>query len=108
MFGHGINDFYNIRDASVGKDGLIEAALIPLREMVMYPNMVTPLFVGRDRSLAAIVAAQANEETVIGVVQRDPNDIDPLPEQIYTVGTEMALGRLIRMPDGMTSVLAQG
>src|SRR5260221_3852029 len=108
MFGHGINDFYDIHDAPVGKDGLIESALIPLRDMVMYPNMVTPLFVGRDRSLAAIQAAHAAGETLIGVGQIDPNLPEPGPDDLYDFGTEMAMGRPMRMPDGMVSVLAQG
>src|SRR5579871_5074434 len=108
MFGQGLNDFYNVRDAESDKDGLIEAAVIPLRDMVLYPNMVTPLFVGRDRSLAAITAAQSKEETVIGVGQIDNSLPDPQPNDLYSFGTEMALGRLMRMPDGTTSVLAQG
>src|SRR5712692_1236743 len=108
MFGQGLHDFYNVHDAVVDRNGLIEAALIPLRDMVLYPNMVTPLFVGRDRSLAAITAAQAKEQTVIGVAQIDSTLPDPMPNDLYVLGTEMALGRLMRMPDGTTSVLAQG
>jgi ATP-dependent Lon protease len=108
MFGQGINDFYNVRDAEPDGNGLIEAVLIPLRDMVIYPNMVTPLFVSRERSLAAITAAQAGEQTVIGVAQIDASLPDPQPDDLYVFGTEMALGRLMRMPDGTTSVLAQG
>jgi ATP-dependent Lon protease len=108
MFGQGINDFYNVHDAEPDENGLIEAVLIPLRDMVIYPNMVAPLFVGRDRSMAAIAAAQANEQTVIGVGQVDPSVPDPKPDDLFVFGTEMALGRLMRMPDGTTSVLAQG
>src|SRR5215813_4471802 len=108
MFGQGLNDFYNVQDAELDDNGLIEAALIPLRDMVVYPNMVSPLFVGRDRSLAAISAAQSREQTVIGVGQIDPSLPDPKPDDLFVFGTEMALGRLMRMPDGTTSVLAQG
>lgn len=104
----GMNDFYHVQDAEVNADGLIEAALIPLRDLILYPNMVSPLFVGRDRSLAAISAAQSKVQTIIGVGQRDPNQPDPRPEDLFEYGTEMALGRLLRMPDGTTSVLAQG
>ncbi|HVO43528.1 MAG TPA: endopeptidase La [Aggregatilineales bacterium] len=108
MLGHSLNDFYNIRDARPDRSGLIEAVLVPLRDMVIFPNMVTPLFVARERTLTAIAAAQAREETVIGVAQRDSTDSDPLPDELYAIGTEMALGRLMRMPDGTTSVLSQG
>ncbi len=104
----GMNDFYHVQDAEANADGLIEAALIPLRDLILYPNMVSPLFVGRDRSLAAISAAQSKAQTIIGVGQRDPNQPDPRPEDLFEYGTEMALGRLLRMPDGTTSVLAQG
>ncbi len=104
----GMNDFYHVQDAETNADGLIEAALIPLRDLILYPNMVSPLFVGRDRSLAAISAAQGKVQTIIGVGQRDPNQPDPRPEDLFEYGTEMALGRLLRMPDGTTSVLAQG
>lgn len=103
-----MNDFYHVQDAETNADGLIEAALIPLRDLILYPNMVSPLFVGRDRSLAAISAAQGKVQTIIGVGQRDPNQPDPRPEDLFDYGTEMALGRLLRMPDGTTSVLAQG
>jgi ATP-dependent Lon protease len=108
MLGHSLNDFYNIRDARPDRNGLIEAVLVPLRDMVIFPNMVTPLFISRERTLNAIAAAQAHEETVIGVAQRDFGETDPTPDQLFTIGTETALGRLMRMPDGSTSVLAQG
>ncbi|PJF35060.1 MAG: endopeptidase La [Candidatus Thermofonsia Clade 1 bacterium] len=103
-----MNDFYHVQDAQPDSDGLIEVPLIPLRDLILYPNMVSPLFVGRDRSLAAISAAQSKGQTIIGVGQRDPNQPDPRPEDLFEYGTEIALGRLLRMPDGTTSVLAQG
>ncbi len=108
MLGHGVTDFYNVHDAEVNDEGLIEAVLVPLRDLVLYPNMVSPLFVGRDRSMAAITAAQNRAETVIGVVQMDSSLPDPQPDDLYVFGTEMAMGRPMRMPDGTTSVLAQG
>lgn len=108
MFGHSVNDFYNIPDAVPDQDGQIHAVLVPLRDMVLFPNMVTPLFVGREKSLAAIATAQAEEATVIAALQRESTLPDPNADDLYTVGVEMALGRLMHMPDGTTSVLAQG
>ncbi len=105
---YGANDFYNVRDAEPDKDGLIDAPLIPLRDLVVYPNMVTPLFVGREPSLLAIQAAQMGGQTVIGAAQLDPSVPDPKPEDLYVFGSEMATGRIMRMPDGTSSVLAQG
>ena len=108
IMGYGENDFYNVKDAEPDEAGLIEAALVPLRDLVVYPNMVTPLFVGREASLQAIQAAQAAGETVIGVAQMDPGIPAPAPDDLFDIGTEMAMGRVMRMPDGTASVLAQG
>ncbi len=108
MIGHGINDFYNIQDAVPGVDGLIEAVLIPLPDLVVFPNMVTPLSIRRDQDIAAIGEAQIHQETVLGVTQRNPVLPTLEPNDLYTFGTEMALGRLMHMPNGETSVLAQG
>src|SRR5512136_286919 len=87
---------------------IIDAPLLPVRDTVPFPHMVSPLFVGRDRSIKAIEAAQAGHESMIVVAQRDPENEDPRPEDFYTIGTEVLVGRSLRMPDGTTSVLAQG
>ncbi|HLY25253.1 MAG TPA: endopeptidase La [Aggregatilineales bacterium] len=108
MFGQGISDFYKVPEAKLDSEGLMTVALIPLRDMVVYPTMIAPLFVARDRSLAAITAAQGKNQTVIAVAQINNNLTEPTPDDLYLFGTEIALGRLMRMPDGATSVLAQG
>ena len=87
---------------------VIEAPLLPLRDMVMFPRMVTPLFVERDRSIEAIEVAQERGEPLITVAQRDAESTDPGPEELFTVGTEVDIGRMLRMPDGTVSVLSQG
>ena len=88
--------------------GFIEAPLLPMRETVLFPHMVTPLFVGRDRSMRAIEAAQSNNESLIVAAQRETEIEDPRPEDLYRIGTEVLIGRTLRMPDGTTSVLTQG
>jgi len=108
MIGHGINDFYTIREAEPDADGLIEIGLVALSDMVVFPNMVTSLMIQREQNVAAIGEAQIHQETVIGVALRDGSITAPKPEDFYTFGTEMALGRLMHMPDGDSSVLAQG
>ncbi len=108
IMGYGENDFYDVADAEPDENGLIEAPLIPLRDLVIYPNMVTPLFVGREASLLAIQAAQAEGLTVIGVSQLDSDIASPTMDDLFRVGAEIALGRVMRMPDGSVSVLAQG
>ncbi len=87
---------------------LIEAPLIPVRDTVIYPHMVAPLFIGRERSLRALEAAVAGDGIVIVATQRDPDEEEPSPEGLYDIGTEVIIGRTLRMPDGTTNVLGQG
>ncbi|MBN1201198.1 MAG: endopeptidase La [Anaerolineae bacterium] len=108
MIGHGVTDFYTVQDATPDADGLIELVLIPLPDLVIFPKMVTPLFIHRERDLQAISEAQDTQQTLLGVAQRQLNLDTPEPGELYTVGTEMAVGRLIHMPDGGASVLVQG
>jgi ATP-dependent Lon protease len=88
--------------------GLIEAPLLPLRDVVIFPHMVTPLFVGRDRSMRAVEEASTKEGYLIVTAQRDPDLMDPTPADLYTVGTHVSIGRMLHMPDGTTSVLTHG
>ena len=89
-------------------EGFIECPFVPLRDLVFYPQMVMPLFVGRDRSLAAVQAAVANGEPLILSAQRDSNLTDPGGNDLYEIGTEAAIGRMLRMPDNSATVLLQG
>jgi ATP-dependent Lon protease len=101
-------ELYDVIDAEPDDDGYIELPVLPLRDMVMYPHMVTPLFVGREKSLSAIQAAQLDESTLIAVTQTNPEIEEPALADLHTVGCEIAVGRTLRMPDGSSSVLAQG
>jgi ATP-dependent Lon protease len=106
--GRRAEELYDINEADPDENGMIECVLLPLRDMVMYPHMVTPLFVGREKSLAAIRAAQSRNRTLIAVTQVTADTEDPGPDDWYPVGVEIAVGRMLRMPDNSTSVLAQG
>ncbi len=101
-------ELMDVPEAGLDDDGCIECPALPLRDMVLFPRMVTPLLVGREKSLAAIAAANANHETVIALAQIDALVVDPGPDDLYTTGCEVVVGRMLRMPDGTTSVLAQG
>ncbi|MCL4803220.1 MAG: endopeptidase La [Anaerolineae bacterium] len=90
------------------KNGLIECPFLALRDLVLFPQMVMPLFIGRERSLAAINAASQKHENLIVAAQRDLNELDPDEDGLYEVGTEVSIGRVLHMPDETTSVLAQG
>ena len=82
--------------------------LLPLRDQVIYPHVVTPLLIGRDRSVKAVESAFAERRYLIAVAQRDPLLDDPGFEDLYTVGTEVEIARVLRLPDGTTSALVQG
>lgn len=86
----------------------VELPLLPVRDTVVFPRMLTPLFVGRDRSIKALEAALLDKNQLIVVTQRDPDLEDPAPEDLYLIGTEVIVGRMLRMPDGSTNILAQG
>ncbi len=90
------------------ENGILERPFLPLRDLVLFPQMVMPLFVGRERSLAAIQAALANNESLVVSAQEDGEIYDPAEDDIYRLGTEVVIGRTLRMPDSTTSVLAQG
>lgn len=102
------DDFYDDGDEADDEDVILECPFLPLRDMVLFPQMVMPLFVGRDRSLAAVQAAVANGEHLVVAAQRDSNEAQPAAEDIYEIGTEVIIGRTLRMPDNTTSLLAQG
>ncbi|MBL7064294.1 MAG: endopeptidase La [Anaerolineae bacterium] len=87
---------------------VIEASLLPLRDMVMFPRMVAPLFVGRDLSIEAIEVANELGQPLITVAQRDADVMEPGPEDLFTFGAEVAIGRMLRLPDGTVSMLGQG
>jgi ATP-dependent Lon protease len=85
-----------------------EYPVLPLRDQAIMPHVVTPLFIGRDRSVKAIETAFAQGRLVIAVAQRDPNIEHPEFEDLYHVGTEVEIARVLRLPDGTTSALVQG
>ncbi len=103
-----MNEQKDIHPLSEERDDLAEYPLLPLRDTVVFPRMVTPLFVGRDRSLKAVDAAMAADSTIIAVVQKEPEIQDPTADDLYSIGTEVSIGRMLRMPDGTTSILGQG
>lgn len=108
MIGHGISEFYGIQDAAPDEQGLIERVVVGLADTVVFPRTVTPLFVRDEADIRAIQAAQEQQQTVIGVLMRDPEGGDLALANAYPIATEMALGRLMHLPEGDTTVLAQG
>src|SRR5687767_9686082 len=101
-------ELYRIPNREPNEEGLIEAAVLPLRDLVVFPRMVSPIFVGREASLLAVQEAQQKEQTLIGLTQTDADLDKPGVGDFLPVGVEMAVGRLLQMPDGSHSALVQG
>ncbi len=90
-------------------DGPFEAIILPLRDLVIYPQMVTPLYVGRESSLQALDIAIQEDWPLVVVAQRDGSQEEyPSNENLYEIGTEIVVARSIRLPDGTTTAIAQG
>jgi ATP-dependent Lon protease len=100
-------ELYSVQDALIDDDGLIECPVISLRDLVVYPHMVSPIFVGNEASLLAVEEVHVEEQTVIALTQLNPEEEDPGPDGFLTIGVEMAVGRLLNMPDGSSSALVQ-
>jgi ATP-dependent Lon protease len=101
-------ELYALRDASMDAKGYIECAVLPLKDVVLFPNMVTPLFVTEDSAQTAIEEAARAQQTMIGLAVRDPEVENPGALDLYHFGTEIAVGRLMYLPDGSSSVVTQG
>ncbi|WP_339524299.1 endopeptidase La [Pseudomonas sp. EA_35y_Pfl2_R111] len=86
----------------------IELPLLPLRDVVVYPHMVIPLFVGREKSIEALEAAMLGEKQILLLAQRNPADDDPDEAGLYRVGTVATVLQLLKLPDGTVKVLVEG
>jgi ATP-dependent Lon protease len=82
--------------------------LLPLRDVVMFPHMIVPLFVGREKSISALESAMKYEKNIFLVAQKNAKDDNPKPEDIYRVGTIGVIIQLLRLPDGTVKVLVEG
>ena len=83
-------------------------ATLPLRDVVVYPHMVLPLFVGRPKSIAALEAAMANDDPVFLLAQIDPNTEDPTASDLHRTGTVAQVLQVLKLPDGTVKVLVEG
>src|SRR5215831_9270985 len=89
-----------------GQVGLVP--LLPLRDIVVFPHMVVPLFVGREKSVRALERAMAGDRTLLLAAQKDAKSDDPGREEIFEVGTLGSIVQLVRLPDGTVKVLVEG
>lgn len=82
--------------------------VLPLRDIVVFPHMIVPLFVGRDKSVAALEAAMAADKEIYLVAQLDPAEDDPSRDDLYTMGVTATVLQLLKLPDGTVRVLVEG
>ncbi|TQV73446.1 endopeptidase La [Exilibacterium tricleocarpae] len=85
-----------------------ELPLLPLRDVVVYPHTVLPLFVGREKSIEALEQAMASDKQVLLVAQKNASEDDPTEDDIYSIGTISTILQLLKLPDGTVKVLVEG
>ncbi|HWR65957.1 MAG TPA: endopeptidase La [Bellilinea sp.] len=101
-------ELYQVPDAIPDKNGVIECPAMVMRDIVVFPRMVSPIFITPGPNLLAIQEAQFGFETMIALVAKDPEKEDPIPADFLSIGIEIAVGRLLDIPDGNNSALIQG
>ncbi len=82
--------------------------VLPLRDVVVYPHMVIPLFVGREKSIVALDLAMKADKRILLVAQKQADVDDPKGEDLYRVGTVATILQLLKLPDGTVKVLVEG
>ena len=83
-------------------------AVLPLRDIVVFPHMIVPLFVGREKSVRALEAVMKADKQILLVAQKNAAQDDPEPGDMYTVGTISTILQLLKLPDGTVKVLVEG
>jgi len=82
--------------------------VLPLRDIVVFPGMIVPLFVGREKSVKALEEVMRDDKHILVVTQKNAQDDDPTPDQIYATGTIASVLQLLKLPDGTVKVLVEG
>ena len=101
-------ELYQIPDGEPDEEGYIESPAVILRDIIVFPRMISPIFITPGSNLSAIQDAQSNFQTVISLVMKDSEKEDFNPEDMLQIGMEMAVGRLLNIPEGNNSALVQG
>ena len=85
-----------------------ELPVLPLRDVVVYPHMVIPLFVGREKSIEALEAAMSGDKEILLVAQKNASDDEPNADDLFAVGTVASVLQMLKLPDGTVKVLVEG
>jgi ATP-dependent Lon protease len=91
-----------------GRSGTYKLPLLPLRDLIIFPHMMMPLFVGREKSINALEEAMSKQTDIVLAAQRDAKTNNPEPGDIYEIGTVGTIIQLLRLPDGTVKVLVEG
>jgi ATP-dependent Lon protease len=100
--------FRNEKSDRQGPESGLRVPLLPLRDIIVFPHMVVPLFVGRQKSIRALEEAMNRQKYVLLAAQRDAKTNEPAAEDIFDVGTLGTVVQLLRLPDGTVKVLVEG
>jgi ATP-dependent Lon protease len=90
------------------KRSMLTIPMLPLRDIVIFPHMVVPLFIGRERSIHALEYAMGQEKYILLCTQKDPRKDEPRESEVHRVGTLASILQLLRLPDGTVKVLVEG
>ncbi len=102
-------DHFEARDDSSNKERFdIELPVLPLRDVVVYPHMVIPLFVGRAKSIRALDKALAHDKQILLVAQKSASEDEPVASDLFHVGTVATILQMLKLPDGTVKVLVEG
>ncbi|MFD1261291.1 endopeptidase La [Entomomonas asaccharolytica] len=85
-----------------------DVPLLPLRDVVVYPHMIIPLFVGREKSIEALEIAMQGDRKILLLAQKNPSDDEPSEKGLYTIGTYATILQMLRLPDGTVKLLVEG
>jgi len=101
-----MTDTPNIAGAEFDRDRVYP--VLPLRDIVVFPGMIVPLFVGREKSVKALEEVMRDDKHILVVTQKNAQDDDPAPDEIFEVGTIASVLQLLKLPDGTVKVLVEG
>ncbi len=104
----GNRDMFDFLKNKENDHAAISIPLLPLRDVVVFPHMIVPLFVGRERSIAALESAMKSEKGIFMVAQKSAQKDEPTENDIYKVGAIGVIIQLLRLPDGTVKVLVEG
>lgn len=94
--------------ATTTTSGIENVPVLPLRDVVVYPHMVIPLFVGREKSIQALDVAMRSDKRIMLVAQKQADVDDPKADDLYRIGTVATILQLLKLPDGTVKVLVEG